>query len=210
MALLARNARGKAREDWGLGGRRVCGRRALWQRGKPPLYVRCERELGVGKWEVCELVRVALKSHRTPVSRILAISLKMLRRINPKLRLVVSFADNDQNHHGGIYQAGNWIYTGLRKAGGRDGFIIRGRFVRERSMPSLGLRNTLDSAKSADPNAQVVYGKGRHQYWYPFDENLRQRLREMRQPYPKRAGSVDSDAPANRAGEGGAIPTSAL
>ena len=34
-----------------------------------------------------------------------------LRRLPPMI--VVSFADTEQGHHGYIYQATNWIYTGL-------------------------------------------------------------------------------------------------
>lgn len=33
---------------------------------------------------------------------------------------IVSFADPNNNHHGYIYQATNWIYTGLTQKGGKD------------------------------------------------------------------------------------------
>jgi hypothetical protein len=36
------------------------------------------------------------------------------------------------------------------------------------------------------------------------------RVERMRQPYPKRARSIDSDAPGVQSGEGGADPTLAL
>ena len=62
--------------------------------------------------QVCELVRVALTKHITPVSKILAIALKLVAKANPRLKLVVSYADPLQGHHGGIYQATNWIYSG--------------------------------------------------------------------------------------------------
>lgn len=170
----------------------------VWEHGKfigsiiygmgasPPFYKRIHSWLGVGKFEACELVRVALASHETPVSRLLAISLKMLRRHCPKLRVVVSFADNNENHHGGIYQATNWIYTGLRNAGHRDGYLIHGEKVHCRSMPSRGLRNTLADARKADPNAEPIIGTGKHQYWYPFDSVVRELLLVQSKPYPKR------------------------
>jgi hypothetical protein len=31
----------------------------------------------------------------------------------PKPRVIVSYADSSQNHHGYIYQATNWVYTGM-------------------------------------------------------------------------------------------------
>lgn len=65
--------------------------------------------------QMAELTRVALTEHKTPVSRIVAISLRMLRSQSPGLRLVISMADPKQGHHGGIYQAGGWVYTGTTK-----------------------------------------------------------------------------------------------
>lgn len=176
----------------------------------PPLFARLKSWLDVERREACELCRVALNSHRTPVSRIVAISLKMLHKYCPGLRLVVSFADADQNHHGGIYQAGNWIYTGLRNAGHRDGYVIHGRRVHCRSMPALGLRNTMTDARARDPNATAIIGSGKHQYLFAFDRTLRERIQRDAQPYPKRAGSADSGTSDIQSEGGGASPTSAL
>src|ERR1035437_9008280 len=67
---------------------------------------------GCTELQCCELVRVALTTHATPVTRIIAIALKMLSKQSPGLRLVISYADCDQNHHGGIYAGGGWTYFG--------------------------------------------------------------------------------------------------
>lgn len=72
--------------------------------------------------ECVELVRIAMTEHKTEVSRIVSIALKMLKK-SQKIKLVVSFADKEQGHHGGIYQAGNWIYTGQTNAA--DEYIQR-------------------------------------------------------------------------------------
>lgn len=59
--------------------------------------------------QICELVRVALTTHITPVTRIIAITLKMLKKENPDLLKVISYADKtNQGHEGIIYKAGNW------------------------------------------------------------------------------------------------------
>jgi len=60
---------------------------------------------GLTKEQGCELVRISLRNHQTPVSRLIAISLRVLKKEFPGLRLVVSFADPEQGHHGGVYQA---------------------------------------------------------------------------------------------------------
>lgn len=63
---------------------------------------------GLTVTEACELVRVALHRHVAPVSKIVGIALRFLRKSNPGLRLVVSYADPNEGHTGAIYQAMNW------------------------------------------------------------------------------------------------------
>lgn len=81
----------------------IFGRGASNNLGKP---------YGLTQTECCELVRIALSKHLSPVTRIVSIALKLLKKTNPGIRLVVSFADPRQRHLGVIYQAGNWVYLG--------------------------------------------------------------------------------------------------
>ena len=48
---------------------------------------------GLKQTEVCELVRIALRSHAAPVSQIAAWAQKLLIGTSPGLRLIVSYAD---------------------------------------------------------------------------------------------------------------------
>jgi len=75
--------------------------------------------------ECCELVRIALTKHITPVSRIMSIAIKLLKNIHKDLKLIISFADGEQNHHGGIYQANNWVYVG--KTNSADEYLYKGK-----------------------------------------------------------------------------------
>ena len=50
-------------------------------------------------------------STRPPVSRILSVAVKMLKREMSGIRLLVSYADSNQGHEGKIYQASNWIFV---------------------------------------------------------------------------------------------------
>ena len=54
--------------------------------------------------ECAELCRVALTKHETPVSKIISIACRMLKKAMPGLRLVVSFADPERGHVGVVYQ----------------------------------------------------------------------------------------------------------
>jgi hypothetical protein len=176
----------------------------------PPFYVWAQKTIGCNRFEIVELTRVALKRHTTPVSRILAISLKMLKHHCPKLRCVVSFADCDQNHHGGIYQATNWVFCGTTCIGERCGFMIRGKKMHPRSLGAKGYEQSIKGARMLDPNAFELKTKGKNKYLMPLDDEMRDRVNLLSKPYPKRVRSVDSDTSTFQVGESGAIPTRTL
>ena len=140
---------------------------------------------GLGQDECVELVRIALTNHATPVSRITALALKFLKRANQKLRLVVSFADQSQNHHGGIYQAGNWIYNGQGEAA--KFYMVLGKLTHPRSIGAKGLIQNIHGARRIDPNATVINVPGKHRYLMPLDDEMRKRILPLSKPYPKRA-----------------------
>lgn len=165
---------------------------------------------GLAQTEVCELTRVALCGHEAPVSRIVAACLRLLKQANPGLRLVVSFADPAWGHHGGIYQAGNWIYTGTSKPSRR--FRIFGRLVHERhvGLSTLGRfpgyhQSLGDLRARVDPAAEEIRTPAKHRYLYPLDRGMRRRVTPLARPYPCGQG-VSGDTPGRRSGEAGSIP----
>ena len=140
--------------------------------------------------DVAELVRVALApTHRSPTSRIVAIAIRMLTRQSPSLRMLVSFADTLQGHHGGIYQAGNWIYAGETE--GDRVFIVRGRHMHPKSVHARGWVQSAEwLRRHIDPNAENRKLPGKHRYLYPLDDDMRERLAPLAKPYPKRASEA--------------------
>lgn len=163
---------------------------------------------GLVQTEVCELVRVALRSHQWPVSRIMRFALNALRQENPGLRLVVSFADPEQGHHGGVYQAAGWLYCGASSPA--KFYVIHGRTTHPRSLGSKGFVQNIDGAKNIDPNATVKISKGKYRYLMPLDEDMKRKIEPLRKPYPKRAGSSSVERPTSGGEAGGSIPTPAL
>ena len=149
--------------------------------------------------QIAELVRVALsRYHKTPVSRIVAVSIRLLARQSPNLRLIISMADPRAGHVGGIYQAGNWIYTGKTKPDVM--YFSRGEWVHHRTATARG------SAKGL-PSKHLP---AKYRYLMPLDEETRQRILPLSRPYPKRVTNIDSDVLAFHAGQGGASPTVTL
>lgn len=169
------------------------------------------RPFGLQQTDVCELVRVALREHKSAVSRILAIALKMLRKAMPGVRLVVSFADSTQGHHGGIYQASGWTFVGSEEY---HAYRVLGEVVHPRTLYSrygVGGQSIPWLHKHVDPNAERIRNGIKHKYVMPLDDAMRAQIAPLAKPYPKRrAEGVASDTPGIQPGEGGAVPTSAL
>jgi hypothetical protein len=162
---------------------------------------------GLGMTEICELTRIALDKHTAPVSRIVAIALRMLKANSPGLRLVISYAAGEQGHHGGVYQAGGWLYEGPMDS---HGFMIKGRFQHARSIGSrygTGSQNLEWVKANLDPRAERITGLVRHKYLMPLTDEMRAQVAPLAKPYPKRAKqATDGDQPNG----GGATPTRAL
>lgn len=150
----------------------------------------------------CELVRIALTKHKTPVSRLIAISLKIIRATFRGLRLIVSFADPEQGHYGGIYQASGWLFCGDTTRS--DEYFYKGKRWQGRAFrhKHKGMEN--------HPSVRKIKGSSKHRYLMPLDNEMRKKILPLSRPYPKRAGSDTKDTPGFHPGEGGSTPTPAL
>ncbi len=172
------------------------------------------KQFGLKMTECCELTRVALARHQTPVTRILSIAIRFLRRQSPGLRLIISYADCDEGHHGGIYAGGNWVYIGkVQNNGGTPKYRIHGQVMHGRSVHSKwgsGSQSLEWLRKHVDPHAEHVYTLGKHKYAMPLDDEMRARVNALKKPYPKRAGSADGGTAGLQPAGGGSNPTPAL
>lgn len=139
---------------------------------------------GLLQTECVELTRVALRAHVAPVSQIVAAAMRDLKEGNPGLRLIVSYADPMQGHHGGIYQAGNWVYVGQGKAAPE--FVVNGKQMHMRSIHAKGWKQTLPWLQAnVDPKARRVEITPKHKYVMPLDRPMRRRVEKLRQPHPR-------------------------
>lgn len=149
-----------------------------------------------------ELVRVALREHDAPVTQIVSIAVKMLKKHSPGLRILVSYADSRQGHFGTIYQAGNWVYTGKAKT--TPDYLYKGKYYHVRSMNRMIKNGKFDRAfVNSLPTRS---GGERLRYLYPLDDGMRQLVEGLRQPYPKR-DEHESNASGFHSEEGGTVPT---
>jgi hypothetical protein len=111
-------------------------------------------------------------------------------KLLPKPKILISFADILQNHNGYIYQATNWIYTGITEQTGGYVYLFDGKYEHPRATLSrLGTRNHKEIIKK---HKNIKYKKlGRkHRYIYftgnkTQKKNMLKNLKYNIQPYPK-------------------------
>jgi hypothetical protein len=163
--------------------------------------------------EVCELTRVALDQHKTPVSRIVAIAIKMLQLHVPGLRLIVSFADPNEGHVGTIYQAGGWIDQAQTSASYKYQ-DKQGRIWHARQVSSTGLKRQYGETRRMPKISDCVKlpELGKHRYLFPLDKEMRTKVQALSKPYPKKscAASIEGDASGDPARRGSFDTTAAL
>jgi len=159
---------------------------------------------GLQQSEVCELCRVALGPHSAPTSQVVSIAVRLLRRFCPGLRLLVSFADPERGHHGGIYQAMGWLYLGTTH---RESLIrLNGRLRHPRTVASRYRTRSIDWLREhVAADAGHVRTLPKHRYVLPLDNAMREQLAPRVQPYPKalvveRDRSTESGARGAQAG----------
>ena len=170
--------------------------------------------LGVSILKVAELVRVALTKHETPVTRIIKIAIKLLLSKCPDIELLVSYADSGKGHHGGIYQAGNWVFTGSHKTGSLYKHKRTGKIYHDRSINKLGVRKIMGKYTRVPliSDCDFVERTIKHRYLMPLTNEMREKIGPMAKPYPKKdlRSEHEVNAPAFHTGETGLVPSRPL
>lgn len=168
-----------------------------WENGK---YIGCvifarganmnmSKSYNLGQDECVELVRIALTRHLTPVSKICSVAIRFLKAQSPGLRLIVSYADPEQGHHGGVYQAMNWIYKGESSEAIK--VFYKGRWAHKKTVDDAGV----DQSKLIKKKVQ-----GKHTYLMPLDDEMRSKIAHLSKPYPKRPKQAEAGPPELRGG----------
>ena len=138
--------------------------------------------LKVNRGEYLELVRVALNGKQTTTSQCLAVAIRLLKKENPQVKILVSYADSAQNHLGTIYQATNWIYLGDDTCKTQN-FIYNGKLFHRKTLASKYNLSSIKSVASEVPQSR------KHKYIYCYDKDLLNYWKQFSKPYPKKCGS---------------------
>ena len=159
--------------------------------------------------EVIELTRIALCNHKNNVSRYISLTLKMLKKQCKTVKIVVSYADKEnQNHNGAIYQASNWIYLGLMKCSDKQ-FFYNGHWTHQKTFNNMAKRKGKEFVENLKSRLPQRKNSDKHKYIYVFDDNLKREYSKISKKYPKKNACVNSEN-RNQSVNGGASPTHTL
>lgn len=157
--------------------------------------------LGVGPFSGCSLVEGATLADcltltrlwladdlpRNSESMVLATVQRELRR-HTSVRFLLSYADPSQGHVGTVYQAANWLYTGLSEPTPLydlgDGVPHHNRSLAH----ALGTRS-VRHLRSHGVEVSLVPQSAKHRYITFLDRSWRRRLKVPALPYPKKQGA---------------------
>jgi len=135
---------------------------------------------------VLELNRLCIESkNKNAASFLVGRSLQML----PKPSIVVSYADTEQNHVGYVYQACNFIYTGLSTK--KSDWAIKGmEHLHGQTIADIsrGQEKRLDFMKEKFGDDFYMKDRARkHRYIFVTGKNkkLKEAIKYDQQPYPK-------------------------
>lgn len=169
------------------------------------------RNVGLERVEMAELARVALGKHKAPVTKIVAIAIRLLHQQSPGIKLIVSYADPRMGHHGGIYQGGNWVYIGQTNPDTHwvDKFGVEHH---PRMVSPSGTNITFGTLKriTKKGDCRPVTVPGKHKYLFALDADTKIKIEKFRKPYPKRVGSETADTATVQVEKGGLEPTPTL
>jgi hypothetical protein len=147
---------------------------------------------GAGRQDCLTLTRFWLDDSlpANAESRVIGIILKALKR-HTYVKFVVTYADPAQEHVGIIYQATNWLYTGLSKM---TPFydIGDGRPKHSRSLGQIYGTHSVKYLSSQGLPVKLVSQSAKHRYIYFLDANWKDHLNVPVLPNPKKENTSET------------------
>lgn len=160
--------------------------------------------------DAVELLRLVRKDDCViALSELVNWSLRWLKA-NTSTPFALSYADSAEGHHGGIYQASNWVYIEERTEACPAFLLPNGSKKHSRQVSrELGSRSIAHVAKLR-PDWVPIEGKPKHLYIFPLRQKWATIARQngwQAKPYPKPLYAARPlDAPGTTGIEAGATP----
>jgi len=160
---------------------------------------------GIMQGQIIELTRMALNGKQESTSKALSLSMKVIKKKLPLVKLIISYADSEKGHNGIIYQATNWYYVGYSTD---TNIIINGQRHHRRSLGSKYGTCSIEKLNKNGMNAISIKTLPKYKYIYPLDKSMIELCNKLKRSYPKKSViSIVNDAITIPSEEGGAVPT---
>ena len=120
-------------------------------------------------------------------SYVISQTLKMVRKESSDVRVVISYADRDENHKGIIYRATNWLYQGF-DIGRGDAFMYRypgtSEWLTDRAIGGKLGTNSLHGVLKKVPDMEYKVKFRKHRYLYPIGSKKQNRdlIKSLKHP----------------------------
>ena len=143
--------------------------------------------------DVVTLTRLWLSDElpRNSESKVLGTALRSLKR-DTSIKFVLAYSDPAVGHLGIIYQATNWLYTGLSFATPLYD-IGDGTLHHSRSLAHQLGSHSIRYLTLQGINAKAVPQSAKHRYIYFLDDSWRSRLAVPVLPYPKKEREMNGN-----------------
>lgn len=130
---------------------------------------------------------VAREEMVTPLSRFLSATLRIL--LKEKWDAAITWADQSAGHHGGIYQATNWIYLEPKSYNWNSSYILPDGSIKNHRTVFKELGTTAkEKIKSMRPDWIPFLPKMKLRYVYPLEKSIEEITKELNgkiSNYPK-------------------------
>jgi hypothetical protein len=118
-------------------------------------------------------------------SKVIGIVIRALKQ-HTDIKFLVSYADPSQGHVGTIYQATNWLYTGLSEAMPLYD-LGDGKARQSRSLAHSYGSHSVQYFVNRGVNVTLIPQSSKHRYVYFLDPSWRNSLKPQVLPYPKQS-----------------------
>jgi hypothetical protein len=147
---------------------------------------------GAGRQDCLTLTRFWLSDQLPPnaESRAIGIVLRALKKYT-YVKFMVTYADPSQKHVGTIYQATNWLYTGLSKMTPLYD-IGDGKPKHSRSLGQIYGTHSVKYLFAQGLPVKLVSQSAKYRYLYFLDTTWQDRLKVPVLPYPKKESTSET------------------
>jgi len=141
---------------------------------------------------------------RNSESKVIGVVIRALKQ-NTRIKFMVSYSDPTQGHVGTIYQATNWLYTGLSEAMPLYD-LGDGKTRQSRSLAHGFGTHSVKHLVNSGINVTLIPQSSKYRYVYFVDTSWQTRLKPDVLPYPKKQNINTSSNTLGRVGGREGLP----